>query len=94
MTGSELREIRRRLGLERLAMARLIGYTGTDRNDTMRVKRLENSGDPVPRHIAKLVWLIDVWARRYGVLPPFPEWPYYEFDHSPDPGHTTESVDG
>lgn len=70
-------------------MARLIGYTGTDRNDTMRIKRYENSPEPVPRHIARLVWLIDTWARRYGEVPPFPEWDYYDFDHSPDPGHET-----
>lgn len=92
MTGSELREVRRRLRLERLAMARLIGYTGTDRNDTMRIKRLENSGDPVPLYIARLVWLIEVWSRRYGELPPFPEWPGYDFDHSPDPQHQREPV--
>lgn len=92
MTGSELREVRRRLRLERLAMARLIGYTGTDRNDTMRIKRLENSSDPVPLYIARLVWLIEVWSRRYGTLPPFPDWPGYDYDHSPDPQHQ-EQVD-
>jgi len=89
-----MREIRRRLRLDRLAMARLIGYTGTDRNDEMRVKRLENSGDPVPRHIAKLVWLIEAWVNRTHELPPFPAWDYYEYDHSPDPAHHREIIDG
>ena len=87
MTGSQLREIRRRLGLERLGMARLIGYTGTDRNDAMRVKRLENSTDLVPLYIARLVWLIEEFEQVQGYKPHFPDWPGYEFDHSPDPGH-------
>lgn len=86
-----MREIRRRLRMDRLQFARLIGYTGTDRNDEMRVKRLENAGDPVPRHIARLVWLIAIWTRTHNELPPFPDWPYYDYDHSPDPGHKEQA---
>lgn len=103
MTGNELKEIRRRLDLDRLAMARLIGYTGTDRNDVMRIKRLENRPDRVPLYIARLVWLIDRVTRGDVPFtsPPFqtgtinwPNWPGYEFDHSPDQDHiATERID-
>ncbi len=80
--------------MDRLQFARLIGYTGTDRNDEMRVKRIENQPF-VPLYIAKLLWLIEVWVRRVGELPAFPAWPGYEFDHSPDPGHEKkEEPDG
>ncbi len=85
MTGSQMRELRRRLGMDRLQMARVIGYTGTDRNDELRVKRLENAGDPVPLYIARLLWLIELHNRHWKCLPIFPEWPGYDFDHSPDP---------
>ena len=81
-----MRELRRQLRMDRLQFARLIGYTGTDRNDEMRVKRLENAGDPVPLYIARLLWLIAVWTRTHNGLPDWPAWPYYQFDHSPDPG--------
>ena len=60
MQGNELKEIRERLGLERLAFARLLGYTGTDRNDEMRIRRYENQSDKyqLPLYIARLAWLI------------------------------------
>ena len=93
MTGSQMRELRRRLGMDRLQMARVIGYTGTDRNDELRVKRLENAGDPVPLYIARLLWLIESNWLMFGSLPTFPQWSGYDFDHSPDPGHK-EDVDG
>lgn len=106
MNGSQMREIRRKLKMERAEFARLIGYTGTDRNNEMRVKRLENNGpgSPVPLYIARLVWLIDVVleARVPFTAPRFkngmidwPDWPGYDFDHSPDPHHQRkEEVDG
>lgn len=86
MQGSEMYEIRRRLRMNRLQFARLIGYTGTDRNDIMRVRRHENSKQ-VPLYLARLVWLIAAWTRRTAELPPFPEWPGYDYDHTPDPSH-------
>ena len=86
MIGSEMREIRRLLRMDRLQFARLLGYTGTDRNDVMRVRRLEN-GRQVPLYLARLVWLVAAWVRRTNEMPPFPEWPEYEFDHTPDPVH-------
>lgn len=88
-----MREVRRELRMDRLQFARLIGYTGTDRNDTMRVRRHENSA-LIPLYLARSIWLIAAWSRRVGELPPFPEWPGYTFDHSPDPGHGVADGDG
>lgn len=93
MLGSEMREIRRRLRMDRLQFARVIGYTGTDRNDVMRVRRHEN-GQQVPLYLARSVWMLAAWVRRTGELPPFPEWPGYDFDHTPDPDHVVEPDDG
>ncbi len=92
MNGSELREIRRGLRMDRLQFARMIGYTGTDRNDIMRVRRHEN-GQQVPLYLARLAWLVAAWARRTGALPPFPDWSGYDFDHTPDPGHVATTAD-
>lgn len=79
--------------MDRLQFARVIGYTGTDRNDMMRVRRHEN-GQQVPLYLARLAWLIVAWVRRTGELPPFPAWPGYEFEHTPDPDViTTKDLD-
>lgn len=78
--------------MDRLQFARLLGYTGTDRNDVMRVRRLEN-GQQVPLYLARLAWLVATWSRRTGELPPFPDWSGYQFDHSPDPGHVADTED-
>lgn len=86
MTGGEMEEMRDRLKMSRIAFASLIGYTGTDRNNETRVRKHEAS-DQVPLYIARYLWLIDVYVRRTGNLPPWPQWKGYEFDHSPDPGH-------
>lgn len=94
MTGSDMREIRRRLHMDRVQFAKLIGYTGNDRNNESRVKRLENAGDPVPLYIARLLWLIEVYARRTGELPGFPDWPGYDHESVPDPGHKPEAEVG
>lgn len=89
MTPQELKNLRKRLGLERLTFARMIGYTGSDRNDVTRVKRLEEKGQ-VPLYIARLAWLIDAYHRRTGKFPTFPDWPGYEFVSTPDPEHHKE----
>lgn len=87
MNGSELKQIRRGMRMERPEFARLIGYTGTDRNNALRVRRMEHSNEPVPLYIARLLWLIEMFTRRWGHLPDFPEWPGYDYEHNPDPGH-------
>ncbi len=88
-----MRELRRRLKMNRVEFARLIGYTGTDRNDETRVKRHENS-PKIPLYLARLLWLLDNWFNNTAQLPPFPEWSGYEFDHSPDPGHIKAELNG
>lgn len=93
MLGSELRETRRRLRMTRLELARVVGYTGTDRNNVMRVRRYENGGQQIPLYIARSVWMLAAWVRRTNELPPFPAWPGYKFDHTPDADHA-ESDDG
>ena len=78
MTGSEMKEARRKLGLSRVEFARLLGYTGTDRNDELRIKNYENDRRPdgLPPYLARLIWLILIWHRNTGQLPPFPGYVY------------------
>jgi hypothetical protein len=87
MKGREMRQLRQSLRMDRVQFARLIGYTGTNRNDATRVKRYEKSPEPVPLHIARLLWLIGGYVRHNGELPHFPEWGYYDYEHGPDPEH-------
>ena len=94
MKPRELMELRKRIGLDRLQFARLIGYTGTDRNDEMRVRRLETGTDVVPLYIARLGHLIENYQIAFGRLPIFPRWPGYDFSHEPDPQHQKERSDG
>lgn len=85
MKGQEMKQIRQ--------LARAIGYTGTDRNDEMRVRQYEYGKKQIPLYIARLVWLMDREHRnavpfttppmQSGVIR-FPDWPGYEFDHTPD----------
>ena len=84
MESVELKKLRQRLGLDRLQFARLLGYTGTDRNDEMRVRRYETTRQ-VPLHIARFAWLIERFHQDHeGDLPDFPDWAGYDFDHAPD----------
>lgn len=93
MQSSELKNLRQHLGLSRLQLARLIGYTGTDRNDETRIRKYETTVRP-PLHIARMVWLIDRYWSHTGILPNFPRWTGYEFSHEPDPQHQKETTDG
>lgn len=92
MQSRELRDIRRHLGLSRLELARLIGYTGTDRNDETRIRKYETTVQ-VPLHIARFVWLIDRFHDLNGFIPKFPNWSGYDFSHEPDPQHQKERTD-
>jgi len=85
----EFKNLRKRLGLERLTLARLFGYTGTDRNDTMRVRGFETNKQ-VPLHMARYLWLLVEYKRITGKFPTFPDWPGYTFSHEPDPAHQKE----
>lgn len=93
MKGQDLKNLRQRMGLERLQFARMLGYTGTDRNDITRIRSYENGKKQVPLYIARLVWLLAAHHRRIRAFPEFPAWPGYEFQHDPDPQHQ-EQLDG
>lgn len=85
MLGTEMRETRRQMNnMRRADFATLLGYTGTERNNVKRIQRYENNQQQIPLYIARLVWILGVWWRRAGELPPFPDWPGYEFEHTPD----------
>jgi hypothetical protein len=86
----EFKNLRKRLGLERLTFARLIGYTGKDLNDVTRIKQYEGSGrssKQVPLYLARYVWLLVEYKRITGKFPTFPDWEGYNFISEPDPGH-------
>lgn len=84
MNGPEMKRLRMEMGLDRLQLARLIGYTGTDRNDIMRIRTYEGGKKQVPLYIARLVWIMHGWWWTTGNFPPWPTWPGYDFDHTPD----------
>lgn len=94
MTGPEMKAIRQKMGLDRVEMARLIGYTGNDRNDESRISKLESGAKQIPLYIARLVWLLGAHQRRTGILPEFPGWPGYDFESIPDPEHQQEKNHG
>jgi hypothetical protein len=71
MTGAELKRIREELGLGRNDFALLLGYVGNDRNNNLRVRRLEDE-ELVPLYIGRLVWLIVHWYAEHGSLPHWP----------------------
>lgn len=97
MKAQEFKNLRQRLGLERLVFARLIGFTGTDRNDVTRIRQYEGSGrssKQVPLHLARYAWMLEEHFNRTGKFPMFPDWPGYDHDHSPDPEHQKGSKNG
>jgi transcriptional regulator with XRE-family HTH domain len=92
MRGQDFKNIRQKMGLERIEFARLIGFTGSDRNDLTRIRQYErgHNGRQIPLYIARLVWLLSAHQRRTGILPEFPGWPGYQFETRPDPQHQKE----
>lgn len=93
MQGSEMRRLRERLLMNQIEFARLIGYTGTDRNNETRVRHYENGKYQIPLYLARLLWLVERHCVWFGRLPDFPSWPGYDFDHKPDPQHQKEPTD-
>ena len=79
-----MKRFRESLKMNRAEFGALLGYTGLPDNNALRVKRIERGRDPVPLYLARLIWLMQVWVRRTNELPPFPAWPYYDYDHTPD----------
>lgn len=82
MKGGEMKRLRQEMGLDRLQFARMLGYTGTDRNDEFRIRSYEGNKKQIPLYIARLVWLIRHVS--FGGPIEWPEWPGYDFDHKPD----------
>ena len=70
---NDIKDIRTRLGLGRTEFAlRVIGYTGTDRNNNLRVRRLE-AEEEAPLYLARFLWLVERWVHEHGSLPVWPE---------------------
>lgn len=82
MDGTEMKRLRQDMGLDRLQFARMIGYSGTDRNDDFRIRSYEGNKKQIPLYIARLVWLIHQ-IRGYGPIE-WPNWSGYDFYHLPD----------
>jgi hypothetical protein len=82
MTGEQMKEIRRRLGVGRGGFALLLGYTGSDRNNYLRVRRLE-AEDQVPLYIGRLAWMIWNHYDRTGELPHWPDHLHIEGEKEP-----------
>ena len=82
MNGGQLKEIRNMLGLGRAKFALLLGYTGSDRNNDLRVRRLE-AGEQVPLYIGRLVWMIWTHYDQTGELPHWPEHLHIEGEQEP-----------
>jgi hypothetical protein len=72
MTGTQLRMIRRAMGLNKLDFAiHIIGYTGSDQNVENRIHRLEGD-QQIPLHLGRFVHLIWEAYNRTGKLPHWP----------------------
>lgn len=63
MTGSELKAIRKRLGLSTVQMGRAAGYVGSDATASNTIRKYESGMRPVPPLLERLVRMFD----RYGV---------------------------
>jgi hypothetical protein len=82
MTGEQMKEIRKMVGLGRASFALLLGYTGSDRNNDLRVRRLE-AEEQVPLYIGRLVWMIMKHYHRTGKLPIWPDHLHIEGESEP-----------
>jgi hypothetical protein len=72
MTGEQLKHLRHNFGVGRRDFALLLGYTGSDRNNDLRVRRLEAEAQ-VPLYIGRLAWMIWNHYDRTGELPHWPD---------------------
>ena len=72
LSGSELKSIRRRLGLSTVAMGRAFGYEGTDATTSSTVRKYENGAKIIPPWIARLAILMDKHGLPTGWTEPSP----------------------
>ena len=63
MTGTELKDLRAKLGLSTTQLGRAVGYVGTDNTTSVTIRKYESGQKPVPRMLARLVRLFE----RHGV---------------------------
>jgi len=82
MTGDQLKYIRHKFGVGRRDFALLLGYTGSDRNNDLRVRRLEAEGQ-VPLYIGRLAWMIWNHYDQAGELPHWPDHLHIEGEEEP-----------
>jgi len=77
MKGSELQEIRERMGMERVTFAHALGYSGDPGNIYKTMKRYEMS-DRVPPLLARLVFLLSCFYANTAIeldRDRIPKWP-------------------
>lgn len=67
MTGSELRSIRKHLGLSLDKFALELGYNGSQDGNRNTIKRFETGRRPISPPVARLAWML----KQHGL----PEWP-------------------
>lgn len=92
MTGAEMEQFRKRMRMDQVRFAALLGFTGTSKNNGIRVKKYEKAAEePIPKYIAQLIYLMGIFLAEHGRFPNFPHWGYYKYDHSPDPIHQEEA---
>ncbi|KQX40384.1 hypothetical protein ASD04_07070 [Devosia sp. Root436] len=63
MKGSEMKAIRRRLGLSTTELGRAFGYVGQDDTASMTIRRYESGGRDIPPWLARLLRMYD----RFGI---------------------------
>jgi hypothetical protein len=73
MNGKDLRAIRKRLFLTKLAFGRLLGYSAERNPLVVLIHRMENGRKPIPLYIARLAWMIDQCHQDRGHTPTWPE---------------------
>lgn len=83
MTGDDVRTIRQTFELGRTKFALLLGYIGNDRNNNLRVRRLE-SEELVPLYMGRFIWLLQRYREEHdGNLPSWPTNLKIEGEHEP-----------
>jgi hypothetical protein len=74
MTPLELKQLRRKMGLDEVQFATELGYVGSNRNLKTIISQYERGyKSPIPTYIARLAYMIsEHWEVEEGCLP---EWP-------------------
>jgi len=62
MTGGDLKSLRQAYGLSACGMGRLLGYSGSNRNVGVHVRRLERGARPIPPAVARLAFMFGYYG--------------------------------